>query len=628
MGAVDPERPSAETPFLDRAAWIDTLASRLLDFEKKQGGPPAWPSSAFHAALPLSSPPMWSATAGFMEVDEAGTMAALKVRRKKVLEPLVARHQGRIFKVTGDGVLVEFGSAVNAVQCAVELQQGMATANEGVPEGRRIVLRIGVNLGDVMVEGSDLYGDGVNIAARLQTLADPGTVVASGTVVNHVRGKVKLGFEDHGEQVLKHMTAPVRVYRVRLGGDGMPAMPALALPEKLSIAVLPFTNMGADEAQEYFADGMVEEIITALSRFRNLFVIARNSSFAYKGRSIDVKQVGRELGVRYVLEGSVRRAGERLRINGQLIDASNGTHLWAERFDGALAEVFDLQDRIATSVVGAIAPRLEEAEIDRAKRKPTGSLDAYDLYLRGLAATYLMTRAANEEALRLFGRAIEHDPDFALPHARAAHIYGYRKANGWMVDPVGETSAAVGLARRAVYLGRDDALALSYGGFILAYLGGDLDDGAAFVDRALTLNANLAAAWGFSGWIKVCFGEPDTAIEHTAIAMRLSPLDPRTFAWQHYTSLAHLCAGRYDDAAVWAERAVRSQPHFAAAMRSTAASHALAGRAVEAEKAMAQLRQFDPELRLSKLADVIPPFRRPGDRSKYVEGLRKAGLPE
>jgi TolB-like protein/class 3 adenylate cyclase/Tfp pilus assembly protein PilF len=563
-----------------------------------------------------------------MEEDETGTLAALKSRRKDILQPLLAKHAGRIIKLMGDGVLVEFASAVNAVQCAIELQSAMAAANADLPQNCWILLRVGINLGDVIVEAGDLYGDGVNIAARLQALADPGTVVVSGTVVNHVRGKVKLGFEDHGEQVLRNMTEPVRVYRVRPGGDGMPAMPALALPEKPSIAVLPFTNMGEDEAQEYFADGMVEEIITALSRFRNLFVIARNSSFAYKGRAIDVKQVGRELGVRYVLEGSVRRAGERLRINGQLIDASNGTHLWAERFDGALAEVFDLQDRIATSVVGAIAPRLEEAEIDRAKRKPTGSLDAYDLYLRGLAATYLMTRGANEEALRLFGKAIEHDPDFALPHARAAHIYGYRKANGWMIDPVGETAAAVGSARRAVYLGRDDALALSYGGFILAYVGGDLDDGAAFVDRALSLNANLAAAWGFSGWIKVCFGETDTAIEHTAIAMRLSPLDPRTFAWQHYTSLAHLCAGRYDDAAVWAERAVRSQPNFASAMRSAAASHALAGRAVEAEKAMAQLRQFYPQLRLSKLADVIPPFRRSEHRDRLVEGLRKAGLPE
>ena len=334
------------------------------------------------------------------------------------------------------------------------------------------------------------------------------------------------------------------------------ARPALPLPDKPSIAVLPFQNMSGDPEQEYFADGMVEDIITALSRFRNLFVIARNSSFTYKGRAVDVKQVGRELGVRYVLEGSVRKAGDRLRITGQLIDASTGATLWADRFDGALAEIFDLQDQVTASVVGAIAPRVEEAEIERAKRKPTESLDAYDYYLRALAVVHRMTREANDEALRLFYKAIERDPEFALAYARAAHCYVFRKANGWMVDRAQEIAEAARLARRAVELGRDDAVALSYGGHTLGYVVGDLDDGAAFVDRALVLNSNLAAAWGLSGWMKICFGEPDTAIKHAALAMRLSPLDPRLFVWQFYTALAHLCAGRYDDAALWAERSV------------------------------------------------------------------------
>ena len=562
-----------------------------------------------------------------MQLDEAGTLTALKERLRKVLQPAVTGHRGRIIKVMGDGVLVEFASAVDAVECAVGLQEAMETANAGLPEDRRIVLRIGINLGDVIVEGSDLYGDGVNIAARLEALADPGSVFVSRTVFNHVRGKVKLGFDDLGDQQLKNIAEPVRVYRVRASGEPMPR-PSLALPDKPSIAVLPFRNMSGEPEQEYFADGMVDDIITALSRFRSLFVIARNSSFAYKDRAVDVKQVGSELGVRYVLEGGVRKAADRLRITGQLIDASTGAHLWADHFDGALSEVFQLQDQVAASVVGAITPRLEEAEIERAKRKPTADLDAYDHYLRGLAMTDRLTNEAISEALQLFSKAIEQDPNFAVAYARAAQCYVHRKTNGWMLDRAREVTEAGRLARRGVYLGRDDAVALCYGGYVLGYVAGELDDGAAFVDRALALNANLAAAWGFSGWMKICLGDFETGLKHVAMAMRLSPLNSRIFAWQYNTGLAHFCAGSYDDAALWSENALRSQPNFAGAMRTLAASRALAGRIAEAEKAMTRLRQFVPELRLSKLEEVMPPFRRPEDRSRYVEGLRKAGLPE
>jgi TolB-like protein len=407
-----------------------------------------------------------------------------------------------------------------------------------------------------------------------------------------------------------------------------PSHPSPALPDKPSIAILPFANLSGDPEQEYFADGMVEDIITALSRFRNLFVIARNSSFTYKGRAVDIKRVGRELGVRYVLEGSVRKAGDRLRITGQLIDASTGATLWADRFDGAFAEVFDLHDQVAVNVVGAIAPTVEDAEIERAKRKPTESLNAYDHYLRALAVFHGMTREANDEALRLFYKAIERDPEFALAYARAAHCFVRRKAYGWMVDRAQETAEAARLARRAGELGRNDAVALSYSGHSLGYVVGDLDDGAAFVERALVLNSNLAAAWGASSWMKICFGEPDAATKHAALAMRLSPLDPRLFVWQHYTALAHLCASRYDDAALWAERAMRGQPNFASAIRIAAASYALAGRPAEAQKLVGRLRQLDPQLCLSNLGDVMPPFRRPEDRTKYVEGLRIAGLPD
>jgi len=562
-----------------------------------------------------------------MEHDEAGTLAALKSRRREILQPAVSKHHGRIVKLMGDGVLVEFGSAVNAVACAVELQEKMAASNTTVPEDRWIVLRIGINLGDVMVEGSDLYGDGVNIAARLETLADPGSVVVSRTVFNHVRGKVKLGFDDLGDQQLKNISEPVRIYRLRPDGEAAMARPALALPDKPSIAVLPFDNLSGDPDQEYFADGMVEEMITALSRMRWLFVIARNSSFAYKGRAVDVKRIGRELGVRYVLEGSVRKAGNKVRIAGQLIDAATGAHLWADKFDGRLDDIFDLQDQVTASVVGAIAPRLEQAEIERAKHKPTENLDAYDHYLRGLGVVNRMSREANDEALRRFNKAIELDPDFTLAYARAAHAYLYRKINGWMVDRAQEVVDAARLARRAVQLGRDDAVALTYGGHVLAYVVGDLDDGVAFVERALDLNSNLATAWAFSGWMKMCLGDPDTAIKQVLTAMRLSPFDSGLFLWQSITALAHLCADRYDDATTWTDKALRDQPDHGFALRVAAASHALAGRTTEAHNAITHLLQVDPHLRLSNLGDVMSPLQ-PADRAKYMEGLRKAGLPE
>ncbi len=423
-------------------------------------------------------------------------------------------------------------------------------------------------------------------------------------------------------------TLPIAPSPAEAAPRAEPMLAELPLPSKPSIAVLPFENMSGDPEQQYFADGMVEEIITSLSRFRNLFIIARSSSFTYRGLTMDVKQVGRELGVRYVLEGSVRKAGDRLRISGQLIDASTGAHLWADRFDGALTEVFDLQDRVAISVVGAITVRLEEAEIERAKRKPTESLDAYDHYLRGLALAEQFAKGANDEALWLFNKAIERDPNFALPHARAAWCYGYRRVSGWMVDHARETAEADRLARQAVHLGRDDAAALSYGGFVLGYVVGDIEDGIAFVDRALILNPNLAFAWGASACMKAWLGEPDAAITHASTAMRLSPFDPRAFAWEHYTAFAHFCAGRYDDAAAWEERVLRDQPNFTGGVRVAAASNALLGRTIEAQKFMAQLRQLEPALRLSNLAAIMPPFRRSEDRAKYAEGLSKAGLPE
>jgi adenylate cyclase len=454
-----------------------------------------------------------------MQADEAGTLARLKNRHSQILKPAVEKHRGRIVKYIGDGVLIEFASAVDAVECAVQLQQAMQSANAGLPEDRHIRFRIGINLGDVIVDGSDLYGDGVNIASRIEALADSGSAFVSRTVYDHVRGKVSFGFEDLGEHQLKNIVEPVWIYRLRPDGGPAMARPALALPDKPSIAVLPFENMSGDPEQEYFADGIVEEIITALSRMRWLFVIARNSSFTYKGRAVDVKQVGRELGVRYVLEGSVRKASNRVRIAGQLIDALSGAHLWADRFEGGLEDIFDLQDRVTANVVGTIGVKVEQAEIERAKRKPTENLDAYDYFLRGMAYAYRWTHEGSNEALSLFRRAIERDADFTPAYGLAAGCYVWRKANGWMEDPAQEIAEAIHPARRAAELGRDDAVALCWSGIAIAYLGGDLEEGGALIERSLALNPNLAVAWNLSSWVKVWLGDPETAIERVARSM-------------------------------------------------------------------------------------------------------------
>ncbi len=566
-----------------------------------------------------------------MGADEEGTLARLKAHRRELIDPKIKEHRGRVVKTTGDGILMEFPSVVEAVRCAVEVQQGMVERNTDVPEGNRITFRMGINLGDVIIDGDDIHGDGVNVAARLEGLAEPNGICVSRVVRDQVRDKLDLAFEDLGEREVKNIARPVRIFRIAGSSIGQPtalAKPALALPDKPSLAVLPFTNLSGDLEQDYFADGIVEDIITALSRMRWLFVIARNSSFTYKGRAVDVKEVARELGVRYVLEGSVRKAASRVRIAGQLIDGSTGAHIWADRFDGALDDIFDLQDRVTASVVGAIAPRLEQAEIERAKRKPTESLDAYDCYLRGMASSYRQTREGITEALRMFYRAIELDPDFASAHGAAARCYGRLKRSSWTTDPVREMAETARLARRAVELGRDDAPALAHAGLALAYVVGDLDDGAAFIDRALALNPNLAVAWYYSGLARLWLGESDTAIERISRAMHLSPLDPLIGQMQSATAYAHFFAGRYDVASSRAEMALRDSPNDVNALRIAAASNALAGRLEHARKLVARLRPLAPALRVSNLRDTMGPHRRPEDVATYEEGLRKAGLPE
>jgi TolB-like protein len=457
-----------------------------------------------------------------------------------------------------------------------------------------------------------------------------GRIVSESTLTSHINA-VRKAIGDNGEDQRLIRTVARKGFRfvgeVTEAGLAQAATKSLALPDKPSIAALPFRNLSGDPEQDYFADGVVEDIITALSRIRWLFVIAHNSSLAYKGQAVDVKQVGRELGVRYLLEGSVRKAANRVRITGQLIDTTTGVHLWAERFEGTLDDIFELQDQIAASVVGAIAPQLERAEIERAKRTPTESLDAYDYYLRGMANIHRGTNEAVAEALPLFYKAIDLDPEFASAYAMAAWCQFWRKFNGPMADRAPATDDGMRLARRAVELGEDDAVALARAGHALAHLAGDLDGGIALIDRAQVLSPNLAAVWFLGGFLRIWRGEPDEAIKRLTHAMRLSPLDSETYRMQAGTALAHLFAGRFDDASSWAAKALRTLPSFVMAAAVIAASHALAGRTDDARRAMHHLRELDPALRLSALTTWLP-IRRPENLAALADGLRQAGLPE
>jgi TolB-like protein/class 3 adenylate cyclase/Tfp pilus assembly protein PilF len=566
-----------------------------------------------------------------MGADEEGTLKVLKAHRKEVVDPAIAAHRGRIVKTTGDGMLVEFASVVDAVTCAMVVQAKMAERNEATEP--KIKFRIGINIGDIIIDQDDIFGDGVNVAARVEGECEPGGVCLSGSAFDQVRGKTDFAFDDLGEKSLKNIDRPVRLYAVGQSGVAGTASPSkiadkpVPLPEKPSIAVLPFQNLSGDPEQEYFADGMVEDIITALSRFGELLVIARNSTFAYKGRAFDIRQVGHELAVRYVLEGSVRKAGTRVRITGQLIDASSGAHLWADHFDGDLQDIFDLQDQVAARVANAIAPKIEEVEIHRAAHKPTENLDAYDCYLRGLARYYKFGgKDVYDEALSYFNKAIKLDPDFASAWAFAAACYHQRRVQGWMADVPQEIAEATRLARRAAELGKNDATALCYASLTLAYTAGDVEAAANLIDRALLLNTNSAAALHFRSWIKGWIGEPDQAVDDGLRVMRLNPFDPGLAHIQASIAYGHFFAGRYGEASTWAERSLQEQVN-PIALRVLAASTALAGKLEEARGAILRLRRLNPELRVSHIGKLIP-IRRSDDLARLEDGLRLAGLPE
>jgi TolB-like protein/class 3 adenylate cyclase len=561
-----------------------------------------------------------------MGADEEGTLAALKAIRRELSDPKVKEHRGRIVKTTGDGLLIEFASVVDAVRCAVEVQRAMAERNADVPPDRRIELRMGINLGDIIKDGRDIFGDGVNVAARLEALAEPGGICVSRVVRDQVRDKLAFSFEDMGEQQVKNIARPVRVHRVLLGerpGSSEPAAavsapPPLVLPDKPSIAVLPFQNMSGDPEQEYFADGMVEEIITALSRIKWLFVIARNSSFTYKGRAIDVKQVGRELGVRYVLEGSVRRAGNRVRITAQLIEALSDAHLWAERFDGSLEDVFELQDKVAISVAGVIEPTLQVAEIRRSVERPTSDLTAYDLYLRALSDAYTWEKGEILAALDLLGQAIERDPQYGPALALAAMCQQNLHINGWIEDPETGRRDCIDLARRALRVAGDDPYVLGNVAYVLGYFGEDIDAAVELIDRALAFNPSFAIGWQRSGWLRLWTGEPDLAIEHFETALRLSPRERLAGSYMAI-GVGHFFARRFEESAAMLLRSLQEHAGWAPTYRFLAACYAHLGRLDEARETVRRPRAITPV--------VIPSathWRKPEHRELFLSGLRLA----
>ncbi|MEH2508236.1 adenylate cyclase [Bradyrhizobium sp. AZCC 1578] len=557
-----------------------------------------------------------------MQRAEEATYAEFERLKREVIEPGLSRHDGRLIKTTGDGALAEFASPSAAVRCAVEIQESIASGRSSLK------LRIGVNLGEVIVGADDdLFGDGINIAVRLEGVADPGGILISEKVYTEVEGKLDVGLEDRGEQQLKNISKLIRAYAVRAGGysariDRLSAAPPL--PDKPSVAVLPFENMSGDPEQEYFADGMVDEIITALSRFKWLFVIARNSSFTFKGKAVDIKEVGRRLGVRYVLEGSVRKASGKVRITGQLIDAVTGAHIWADRFERDMTDVFALQDEVTVAVVSAIQPKLLQTEIGMATRRRPENLTAYDLFLRAMQQYYLTTSEGVAEATRLAHRALELDPRFGVVAALAAMCHMNNVVWGYAVDPQFERKEAVRLVRLALSLDDGDPDTLAWAGIISAYMVGDSESSVELADRAVALNPNSFRAWTCRGQVHRVAGLPEEAVRSFERAMRMSPVDPQSHLPFVGMGNAFIELRRFDEAVVAAKKAQRHNPSYSAAYRCLASAFAHLGRDAEAREAAARVLELDP-------AFTISAFIARGGQSNaklQIEGLRKAGLPE
>jgi len=558
-------------------------------------------------------------------VDEEGTLERLKAHRRELIDPKIAEHQGRIVKTTGDGMLVEFASALKAVRCAIEVQHGMLDRNAAVPQEHRIEFRIGINLGDVILDDGDIYGDGVNVAARLEGIADPGAVYVSRAVCDLVRHKAEIVLEDLGERSLKNIAKPIGVFRIVSPGRaaGAPQMAGPPpVPNKPSIAVLPFANMSGDVEQEYFSDGLTEDVITDLSKVSGLFVIARNSSFVYKGRSVKVQVIGRDLGVRFVLEGSIRKAGSRVRITAQLIDAGSGGHLWAERFDRELTDIFSTQDEVVEKIVGALAVTLTQSEEQRLRRRSTGSVEAYECWLRARELLGRGTRESVVQARALHGRAIEIDPNFAAPHAGLAHAAIADYSSGWAFDPAQALDEAERWARRAVEL--DDLEPLSHMALGSVLLWRREHDGAlAEFRQMIALDPNFAQGYAATGLALMYAGRAVEALKAFAMAMRLDPHYPAIVL--HFLAQANFSLGRYETAAQELIDRIARTPGTDSSRMLLASCYGHLGRAEDARAAWVELLKVNPDFSLMQRASALP-YKDAADFQRIAEGLAKAGL--
>ena len=566
-----------------------------------------------------------------MEADEAGTLAALKRHRAELIDPGIARFGGRIVGTAGDGLLCEFPSVIDAVQCAVEIQAAMPERNADVSDERRMQLRIGVNLGDVIVEGDDIFGDGVNVAARLETLAEPGGICVSGTVHEHAASKLPYGFEDLGQQTVKNIARPIHAWRVKATANDpqrtiSASMEMLALPDKPSIAVLPFTNMSGDPEQEYFADGMTEDIITELSRFRWLFVIARNSSFAFKGMSPDIRDVGSKLGVRYVIEGSIRRAGSRVRITAQLIDATTNEHIWAERYDRDLEDIFAVQDEVTHAIVTTLEPQLTSSERQRARRKPIASLSAWECYQRGLWHLFRMTADDSAKALDLLERATMLDPTASSAHAGLALALYYHVLFDFSTDRDADLTKAMSHAKSSIALDENDAFAHLAASRVFI-VRGDPASAIEASDRAIALNPSYASAHFGRAHALWHAGRPDEAILSHDRAMRLSPNDPLMWAFMASKAIALTLLDRAEEAADLARRAKRQPNAGLFANVAELAALGQLGRSEDCRGALEDARRIKPDLSIAYIGRSLP-ITDGGVLKKFTAALRKAGVPE
>ena len=568
-----------------------------------------------------------------MGADEEGTLRQLKAHRKELIDPKITEHRGRVVKTTGDGMLVEFVSVVDAVRCAVDIQRGMAERNADVPAETCIQFRVGINVGDIISDNNDIYGDGVNVAARLEALAEPGGIMVSRNVYDQVRDKLSFGFEDMGEQIVKNIARPIGVHRISLAENAAPIVVKSAAAtsktepstaDRPSIAVLPFANMSGDPEQEYFADGISEDIITGLSKLRWFFVIARNSSFTYKGKAVDVKRVARELGVRYVLEGSVRKGGNRVRITAQLIDAATNNHIWADRYDGELTDVFELQDEITKKVVSAIEPKLLEAEAMRSKSRSAEDLGAWDMLMRANSLFWRLTKDEGEAAIAILRRAVERYPNYAPAHSMLAFmllISGYAAWTLSELEP--QVRQAETLATRAATLDDSDPwahLALGY----VAFTRRHTEEAVQQFQRSIDLNPNFAAAHGYFGWALALDGQSDRAIPHLEQAIRMSPHDPQNAIFFVGLAASHYLTARYIEAVNFGRKAVQHRSTFTGGHRILCASLAQAGQLSEARVALHRLKELQPEISTAWIEKYVPYTQ--GPMEKFLEGMRKAGL--